>query len=363
MSEVVKAAAGLLLVALALYLSPVSAEAFRPLGHGFGGGGGEGSYSGPCDVITGGCAEAWSVDRAMTSAYSGPLLQIALFSSPSMTTNITQTGAHAANMSGVLSFCGGTYSNCAISIIYAQIQGTGNNSVPSVFNANPFGPNCSGGGLNCACPLQVNGTTGLPQVPLDSTTFSGLNCEYTLASDGTATGITGGNSSSVSEFFTGTAVQVAAQCCATVLISHAYNGADTPGTDFGMGFQYTNTGSFGNCVSANVFCQLLDIESNTLPAGNSLGSSVLNVIGFASWNEPANIVSGEVNGHLSWTPQIPQSSMNPSTHVHFGGGGDLSQPAPSIMFDVAFTNNANASGDQAAYQANTEAFFSGLTFP
>ncbi len=57
-----------LLVPLALFNLVSRGEALTPS---VGGSSGGASYTGPCDVIAGGCGEAYSVDRAATSAYSG----------------------------------------------------------------------------------------------------------------------------------------------------------------------------------------------------------------------------------------------------------------------------------------------------
>lgn len=315
------------------------------------------SYSGPCDAVS--CAEGWSVAYGLSSSYNGNLFRIAVISSPSTVEDIGQTAAHTANLSGVQSFCGGSYSGCAISIIYAQVQGSSNNLVPSVFNA-PNGPNCSAGGLTCACVLTIDSATGLPIIPLNQ---NPAHCEYTLTSDGTATGITGGSSTSVSAAMAGQTVQTAAMCCGAFLISHAYNAADTPGTDFGLNFQYSNTGSFVNCPSAGVSCLFPDLESNTTPVGISLGSAQSYVFGFLSWNESANTISGSVDNRASWTATTPPSSMNPGTHVHMGGGGDLSQPAPFNFFEGYFFNSALTATQQTALFNSVTQRYPAASFP
>lgn len=340
-----KRLAALALLVLACFATPGHARHF------FGGGAvGGGSYAGPCDVITGGCAEAWSVDRAMAAAYSGPLFQIALVSSPSTTLDIGQTSAHAANMTTWSSFCSASVNNCYFSKVYAQIQGHSNDEEP--FYA------CSS-----RCPtFQINGTTGLPQLyPADSL---GPNAPFAIggASDNAAVGVTGGSGSSVSVLLTGENVQAVGQCCGTFLISHIFSGPDTAGTDFGLGLDYGNSGSFGNCASSTIFCLVADLEINTISGGN-LGTTPINAVAMVSWNQPSNLVSGVVNNHVMWTPQTPPVSLNPGTRVHLGGGGDLTGPAPVVFYDGLITNTAISGTDYSAVLANAETFYSGLTFP
>src|SRR5271156_4240097 len=89
------------------------------------------SYQGPCDVITGGGAEAHSVTRAMTSAYSGPLFQLIRLSDGSCL-SVGQLSNHTVDTSGIAAFCKGASGigdYCFYSTIYAQINS--NNLIPS----------------------------------------------------------------------------------------------------------------------------------------------------------------------------------------------------------------------------------------
>jgi hypothetical protein len=360
------AAAACLLTLLAGFGGPV---------HLAGGGSSAPAYAGICDTIAGGCAEGWSMTRAVTSSYSGPLFQVALYSSPSTTMDIRQTTGHLADMTGVLSFCGGSYGNCAISKMYAQIRGHANDAVPSVFNNAYNGPYClsAGASLACACPLVINPTTDLPELDLDTSPLIANfgPCEYTLSGDAAAVGITGGSASDTSVLLVGKSVQIAAQCCGAFMIAHAYNAPATPGTDLGLGIQYSNTGAWVNCPSANIFCLQPDIENNINPVGASLGSSPADVVAMVSWAHFTNLLSGVVNGHQAWTPQNPPPArgqttpitMNPGTRVHFGGGGDLSQPAPFNFFEGILTNSVISSPDYSAALANVGAAYPNLSFP
>jgi hypothetical protein len=62
-------------------------------------------YLGPCDVIRGGCAEAYSVTRAMKASYAGPLFQLVRLSD-NVTLNVGQTN-HVVDTSGIPTFCDG----------------------------------------------------------------------------------------------------------------------------------------------------------------------------------------------------------------------------------------------------------------
>ena len=66
-------------------------------------------YQGPCDLVPSGCAEAYSVTRAMTASYTGPLFQLAR-TSDKTTQDVGQTASHAADLTTWSSFCGGTQS-------------------------------------------------------------------------------------------------------------------------------------------------------------------------------------------------------------------------------------------------------------
>jgi hypothetical protein len=80
------------------------------------------SYTGPCDLSGVTCAEAYSLGRAMTRSYSGPLFQVVV---GDQNTNIssaakhdaTQIPGHGVNIADLRSFCGSPLSNCIVSKI------------------------------------------------------------------------------------------------------------------------------------------------------------------------------------------------------------------------------------------------------
>src|SRR6185369_4186957 len=127
-----------------------------------GGGATSPTYQGPCDLLSGGCAEAYSVTRAMTASYKGPLFQLGLAADKNAKTlDIGQTDAHTADMTTWSAYCGGSASKCVVSKIYAQIHSGSNDLLPAIWNA-PWGPNCSAGGYTCAAKFTIESATNLP---------------------------------------------------------------------------------------------------------------------------------------------------------------------------------------------------------
>lgn len=326
------------------------------------------AYSGPCDVVSGGCAEAYSMTRAMASSYSGPLFQVALFSNSSSTMDVPQSSNRTANMSGVLAFCGGTYSNCAISKMYAQIQGHANDLNPDFMSGHVDAnspANCGDRGsntvLSCACPLTIDATSGDPINPLNTTTNVTPNCEYIIGNEATATGINAGTNS-ISIVAVEQSAHAVTQCCSTVGVMHAIYQSTTLGTDFGIGIQYGRN-EYVSCPTSTEYCLMIDEESNSSPSSNSLGTSQLYAVAMAAWNSSTNILTGTVNGHQAWTPQAPEATQDTGDFIHVGGGGDGSQPASGNLFEFFVTNTAMSSADYSNVFSNVEAAYPSITFP
>lgn len=324
------------------------------------------SFLGMCDVTAVPCAEAWSLQRSSTNAYSGPLLQITNTTN-SATQNIVQTPAQVADMSTWSAFCGGTNtpsgglstnSHCVISKIYAQVQGSANDLIPSVFNG-PFGPNCTAGGNTCACPFTIEIATGYPILN------AAAPCEYTLSGDGNAVGVTAGTSS-LSILYDGIALS-STYCCGPVGIGHAYNVTDTFGTTFYLSVaegQFSDP-SGNQCQTSTSFCSGLDEES----IGDLVDYSPTNVgsvFAAGAFDSGVNQVSSYINGGQLRSPIEPAaalcstcSGINLPGSVHAGGGGDLSQPAPAVMRAFAFINGVASQSDATAAYANLKSFYSG----
>lgn len=308
------------------------------------------TFKGPCDIVT--CAEAYSVSRAMTANYRGPLFQLY---NGSATLDVGLNSAHQVDLSTWSEFCGGVQSNCVYGKIYAQIQVGQNDVIPSIFRS--FGvPDCSGGtAYKCACPFSIDSSSGLPI--LDSTLAT---CLYAKAGDASGVGITGGNNN-VSVGYVGRGVN-STFCCGQFGISHCYNCGDVEGTDFLLTVGFGNAGSFPPCHSSTTYCMGVD-EELVFDTGD-YGSSIINVAAFATYAAGSNTVTGAVNGHSLFSASPPNAgSLAPGTSIHFCAGGDLSGPAPCKMFEGFITNTTLSLGQQNSVLSNATAFYSALSFP
>lgn len=314
-----------------------------------------------CTVIAGGCAEAWGMAEVAAPGYSGPLFQI---SNGSTTLDIQQLPSGKANMTTWLAFCGGsnttsngivTNSVCKVSKIYAEIHGSANDLVPSVFLGS--GINCTPGGNFCACSFRYEVATALPILYKE-----GEMCEYTLVNDQAATGINSG-SNPLSLVMNGLPNLVNNQCCGSFGLTHKYNAGDTEGTDFSM---ITASVVF-NCGMSPFQCIALDEEA--------AGDGGLLTVGWGSSGEPivvvvnhdtvGNAVNGWVNGFHVFDVSPPMApSLIPGTSIHIGGGGDLSQPADIKARELAVTNTAMTQTDVNEVLSQIKVNYSGLlTFP
>lgn len=362
-------------------------------------------YTGPCDLQT--CAEAWGVDYAMTTNYAGPLFRLALIASPTMTYDVGQTPSHSADVAGALAFCGGsgtmsalspaaigvsinTSSTCKIDTIYAQIQGHANDLVYSQ-RGSFFG--CAPSNLQCAATYGTETTSGLPLLvsvkwPL------GNAPTYTLINDGFATGIPGGaNSVSIvyvgSPLISGTPSDYnAGYCCGVFGLTHQGVQPDTTGTDFMFlaGYGWFNSGGSGvnvNCVTNHTYCVGAEEES-TNDVGDYAatgGAGVIvpnihNIMGAAVFNQPTATVSAFLNGVnvFNHSPPAPNSVMCsnpnplhpcpliPGNAIHFGGGGDLSQPDPFIAREMLIINAALTGPQYSGLFTNVQTRYPTLAF-
>jgi len=321
--------------------------------------GGAAAYQGPCDVVPDGCAEAYSLTRAMTASYTGPLFQIAKFSDKTQTLNIGQTSSHSADMTTWSAFCGGSQSNCAVSKIYAQIHATANDLLPAVWNT-PWKPDCSAGGLTCASKFTIDSGTNLPIL----TTVSPQ--EYALSGDNYATGINGGTKA-MGIMYNGKPVANSVYCCGVIGLTHKYNANDTAGTDFMLALAYGWRDSGGcciavNCGSATSYCVGAEEEENNDLADYGT-SPVANALVVTQYDPTSNAVSTFLNGVQKFSHSPPKAKLNASTAIHLGGGGDLSQPDAVLMREAFFTNAVMSSSTVTALKANAMAFYPSLSFP
>jgi len=331
------------------------------------------SYQGPCDVVAGGCAEAYSVVRAMTASYTGPLFQLGKASDANAATlDVGQTSDHKADMTTWSAYCGGTQSNCVISKIYAQIHKGSNDLLPGVWNT-PWKPDCSAGGYTCAAKFTIEAATGLPIL----TTVAPQ--EYAIRSGTTenfATGVNGG-SKAMGIMYNGKPIANQTYCCGTFGLTHKYNATDTYGTDFMAALAYGWRDSGGcciavNCGKSNTYCVGAEEEENndlydygTAPVDNAMVVTQFDPNPTATHGTVISYLNGVQV--LSKTPPAPLSRgnypINAGTAIHLGGGGDLSQPAPVLMREGLITNSVMTASEVTAMKANLVAFYSPLKFP
>jgi hypothetical protein len=311
-------------------------------------------YVGPCDLIT--CAEAYSVTRAMKASYAGPLFQLY---NGSTTLDIGQTAAHVADMTTWSAFCSGVQSNCVIGKIYGQINS--NTLVPSTVDPPFHNPTCNGGtNYKCAAPFTIENSTGLPIIKT-TTGQEYYNGNGTLGADDTAvTGITSGQNP-LSIVYNGFPLQVNA-CCGSIGMAHKYNAGDTIGTDLMVMLNYGTGSGFPetDCSTASTFCA--GIEEETDGNTTDYGSAAKNIIVSVTFNGN-NTVTARENGKALFSTSPGAATLNPGAFLHFGGGGDLGQPAPTNMREALFTNSALSSANQAAIERNMQQFYIDTNFP
>jgi hypothetical protein len=326
-------------------------------------------YQGPCDVLPNGCAEAYSMARAMTAKYTGPLFQLGLANDNTKKLDIGQTSDRKADMTTWSAFCGGAQSNLRVSKIYAQIHKGSNDLVPAVFKA-PYGPNCSAGGYTCAAKFTIETATGLPILTTDAPQ------EYCLAGDAFATGVNGGTHA-VGLMYNGKPVPNQVYCCGVFGITHKYNASDTWGTDFMVALAYGWKDGGGcciavNCGASNKYCVGAEEEENNdlYDYGTSPIENAMVVTQFdPNPTSTHGTVISYLNGKqvLSKSPPAPLSRgnypINAGTAIHVGGGGDLSQPDPVRMREALITNNVMSASEVTAMKTNITGFFSTLKFP
>ena len=309
-------------------------------------------------MVPGGCAEAYSVTRAMVASYTGPLLQLGR-TSDKTTLNIGQTSAHAADLSTWSSFCGGSQSCCVVAKIYAQVHSGSNDLMPGVWKT-PWNPDCSAGGYTCAAKFTIESATGLPIL----TTVSPQ--EYALSGDNFATGINGGTKA-MGIMYNGKPVASSVYCCGVIGLTHKYNAADTHGTDFMLALAYGWKDSGGcciavNCGSSTTYCVGAEEEEDNDLA--DYGSApVANALVVTQFDPTSNAVSTFLNGTQKFSHSPPKAQLNASTAIHLGGGGDLSQPDAVLMREAFFTNAVMSASTVTALKTNAVAFYPTLSFP
>jgi len=316
--------------------------------HGGGSSGARRSYLGPCDVIRGGCAEAYSMTRAMTASYGGSLFQLVRLSD-NATLNVGQTN-HVVDASGIPTFCDKTY--CLYAKIYAEVNG--NNLVPSA-SANGAGvtrPAYCTTGNACAALFWIDPTTGLPAIR------TAYPSEY--VHEPSSTGIRGGTKP-LSVMMDGRN-EGFSTCCGAFGISHSSLLPDTIGTMMTNWLDYGKSSTkFMECSTSTTFCMGID-EENANRDGAEYGSALEDVISLITFSGGATggIVTGTVNGRqiFNHTPTYAnrlRTNMAIGTAMRLGAGGDLSH-VDVVFREGLVTNGVMSTDDEAAARGNMNAF-------
>ena len=322
---------------------PPGAEAQR----GGGSSGAAPSYLGPCDVIRGGCAEAYSMTRAMKARYAGPLFQLVRLSDNARL-NVRQKN-HVVDTSGIPTFCHGTY--CLYSEIYAQMNG--NNFIPATTANGAATPAYCATANACAAIFWIDPTTGLPAIR------TAYPSEY--VHEPSSTGITGGTNA-LSVMMDGRN-EGSSTCCGAFGISHPSHSPDLRGTMMTMWFDYGNAvPKFMNCHTSTTFCMGIDQESANRD-GADYGSTLEDVIGLFTFTGGATggTVTGTLNGTqiFSHTPTYANTlgaNMAIGTAMRLGGGGDLSH-VDVIFREGLITNGVVSVPNEAAARNNMTTFY------
>jgi hypothetical protein len=347
--------------------------AFSP--HRFAGGSTTTAYQGVCDVIVGGCAVAYDVDRSPTSAYSGPLFQLWNGSS---TLNVGQTTNHTVNLSTYAAFCGGSMtpathsgiavlvsSTCSYAGLYDAIQGSANTLIPITINTQ-YGPNCTGGGpYLCAAQFEIEVATGLPVFDTAVANNNGFFGDYYIAGDANAVGVNGGTSP-VSLLDNREALPLQTCCSGGLMLSHLNSLDDDPADlyDFGPGIWYGTLVSSNNCGTPTTYCLAMNGGVTPPPPQDDYSTTQENVVEAAAWDTAAG--GKPIHAYISgsyFKDYDSDGHTTTDTAIHLGGGGDLSQPSSVFFREGLITNTTMTATDMTNVQINTAAFFSTLTFP
>ena len=320
------------------------------------------SYRGPCDVIRGGCAEAYSVTRAMKASYAGPLFQLVRLSD-NKTLNIGQTN-HLVNISGVPAFCNRTY--CLYNLIYGQVnRNTWHAPIKSV-EGGRTPPYCTTA-TACASIWWIDPETGLPAVrtpypagyigPHISAGIPGGTHAMSLMMDGRNDAYT--------------------TCCGQFIVGHYASRPDVIGSIFGMQYSYGNpTATYIECSTAFTFCSGGEYEEQHDYA--DYGSSLGDVIQMINWDGAAatNKVNDYINGTLIFSVTPPDANcggtypscknggtvgrginLTAGTQTSLGYGGDNSH-SDIIFREGIITNGVMSVTDEATARNNMTTFYS-----
>jgi hypothetical protein len=291
------------------------------------------SLVGPCDILAAAgqiCEAAYSMDRRMYGAYTGPLFQL-IRASDSTTLNVTSTSTGIYNLLAQVAFCNLT--TCAVQEVYDQ-SGNGNNLIQSSSSAQSAWALYYTNGLPYIFanhqPASYNlrtGTTGIPTGAANVTLYTVFGADLNSSCCGTF-GWMENNPASIA----------AGQMWAQAYSSNTQSGANVTFTGVGLS---------------------LDIEGGVAGGTQAV---VPNVTGYiAKYASASNVGTqeyfdatlGQLNTIESWTlPQAPALQNG----IGLGNGGD-NTPAAAEFFEGAMISGTTSAATDALLAANATAFF------
>ena len=144
---------------------------------------------------------------------------------------------------------------------------------------------------------------------------------------------------------------------------------------FAAGYGWFNSGGAEvniNCATASTYCMGAEEEStNDLADYSSDPPNISNIMGAAVYTKSNNTISGYING-VNLFNHSPASDTNtglgcpctfkPGRAIHFGGGGDLSQPDAFIAREMMILNLAMTNTQYQAIFSNVQVRYPSLTF-
>jgi hypothetical protein len=328
------------------------------------------NYQGPCDVVSGGCAEAHSVTHAMTARYSGPLF-VLIRARDLKTMMINQTVNHTPDLSRVAAFGDGTlvyyYGICA-QIHKDNCLGHGNDlpafGTPLAGGTGTMPPssyNCRATIISCASPWWIDPTSGLPLV---STVWPSAYVQ-----DHRTTGLVNANGPfGVIKEGRNEQWDIGGGEYGR---THATTDGNIQGSMFEIGSTYSNNGAYAVCPTSSPqdFCEFFDTEQPFSPPDVPVGpyNSVRgNILMYGGWDGRAatNTITGIVNGITAINENPPGAGVlgKVGTQMHLGCGGDCTHTnqlfRDGMQFNTTLTPtqvSAIASNESAFYAAQSAA--------
>ncbi len=327
------------------------------------------AYQGPCDVTAGGvgaCTEAWSITRAMTSNYSGPLFQL-IRSSDLTTLDIPQTAQHTANLSGVYAFCAATPTQCWYSKIYAQIHTSSNNTLvirqEPVNGGNVICPTSVS--VICAAPFWIDWFTGTPI--LSTINWGSYQTVGTLTGfvDGTSDATIPGTTIFVgrNEEGEGTSGNFGVQA------NHLENtGASNFGNINIVGVTYGQQNTAVNCGTATTHCMFIDENGGgwdqadmTTANGRMVIESKIAANGYPNYTL-SQIYNGTILTAAPPTQGITATGPGILRHsVWYGAASAQYDSSMSLGQEMMYFGRTLSSGDDSAIYNNVTSFYAAQT--